>query len=230
MRERKCRYLDGAKFDCTRTISWSSSFFLFTTLTFCLPHSHHWLLHSTILFSAEYASSIISTNNFSSPSSLSLPIINSISGGSWSTCMIGSNKSPPQDVAHLQFKSRIAFKLVWSPPQFNTVRYVRSCFIIWQNIADIHQLRKNCRCFICFTSVILDKNVRIMNSSNFALEASNFFSHVVYHILKSWNLQEELYNTHIFEALFTSYWEIWIIYSYHHQLRNNWTAYLILYN
>lgn len=34
-------------------------------------------------------------------------------GGSWSTCMIGSNKEPPQDVAHIQFKSRIAFKLVW---------------------------------------------------------------------------------------------------------------------
>lgn len=34
-------------------------------------------------------------------------------GGSWSTCMIGCNKEPPQDVAHIQFKSRIAFKLVW---------------------------------------------------------------------------------------------------------------------
>lgn len=46
-------------------------------------------------------------------------------GGSWSTCMIGANKSPPQDVAHLQFKSRVAFKLVWSPPTFNTV--IRNC-------------------------------------------------------------------------------------------------------
>jgi len=36
-------------------------------------------------------------------------------GGSWSTCMIGCNKDPPQDVAHIQFRSRIAFKLVWSP-------------------------------------------------------------------------------------------------------------------
>ena len=34
-------------------------------------------------------------------------------GGSWSTCMIGCNKNPPQDVAHIQFHSRIAFKLVW---------------------------------------------------------------------------------------------------------------------
>jgi hypothetical protein len=36
-------------------------------------------------------------------------------GGSWSTCAIGCNKDPPRDVAHLQFRSRIAFKLVWVP-------------------------------------------------------------------------------------------------------------------
>ena len=34
-------------------------------------------------------------------------------GGSWSTCMMGCNSDPPRDVAHIQFKSRIAFKLVW---------------------------------------------------------------------------------------------------------------------
>ena len=28
-------------------------------------------------------------------------------------------QDPPQDVAHLQFKSRIAFKLVWCPPNFD---------------------------------------------------------------------------------------------------------------
>ncbi|KAA8498739.1 hypothetical protein FVE85_6324 [Porphyridium purpureum] len=37
------------------------------------------------------------------------------SGGSWSTCMMGCNSEPPRDVAHIQFKSRIAFKLVWCP-------------------------------------------------------------------------------------------------------------------
>ncbi|CAB9509849.1 expressed unknown protein [Seminavis robusta] len=37
------------------------------------------------------------------------------SGGSWSTCALGCNKDPPQDVAHIQFQSRIAFKLVWVP-------------------------------------------------------------------------------------------------------------------
>ena len=33
--------------------------------------------------------------------------------------MIGCNKSPPSDVAHVQFQSRIAFKLVWAPPAFD---------------------------------------------------------------------------------------------------------------
>lgn len=36
-------------------------------------------------------------------------------GGSWSTCAMGCHKDPPQDVAHVQFRSRIAFKLVWVP-------------------------------------------------------------------------------------------------------------------
>ncbi|CAJ1942624.1 unnamed protein product [Cylindrotheca closterium] len=36
-------------------------------------------------------------------------------GGSWSTCILGCNRDPPQDVAHVQFRSRIAFKLVWVP-------------------------------------------------------------------------------------------------------------------
>ena len=34
-------------------------------------------------------------------------------GGSWTTCMMGCHHDPPRDVAHLQFRSRIAFKLVW---------------------------------------------------------------------------------------------------------------------
>jgi hypothetical protein len=42
-------------------------------------------------------------------------------GGSWCTCMINCNTQPkPLDVAHVQFKSRIAFKLVWVPPDYNT--------------------------------------------------------------------------------------------------------------
>lgn len=36
-------------------------------------------------------------------------------GGSWSTCAMGCNKEPPEDVAHVQFRARVAFKLVWVP-------------------------------------------------------------------------------------------------------------------
>lgn len=36
-------------------------------------------------------------------------------GGSWTTCANGCNSNPPNDVAHVQFRSRIAFKLVWVP-------------------------------------------------------------------------------------------------------------------
>ncbi|KAL3928188.1 MAG: hypothetical protein SGARI_005115 [Bacillariaceae sp.] len=38
-------------------------------------------------------------------------------GHAWSTCANGSNQEPPQDVAHVQFRSRIAFKLVWCPTE-----------------------------------------------------------------------------------------------------------------
>ena len=41
-------------------------------------------------------------------------------GGSWSTCILGSHLEPPQDVAHVQFQSKIAFKLVWAPPSFTS--------------------------------------------------------------------------------------------------------------
>jgi len=40
-------------------------------------------------------------------------------GGSWSTCTNGAHLTPPSDVAHVQFSSRVAFKLVWIPPNFN---------------------------------------------------------------------------------------------------------------
>lgn len=38
---------------------------------------------------------------------------------SWCTCTNGGDEEPPNDVAHTQFQSRIAFKLVWCPPEFN---------------------------------------------------------------------------------------------------------------
>ena len=34
--------------------------------------------------------------------------------------MMGCDSEPPKDVAHLQFRSRIAFKLVWAPPEFKS--------------------------------------------------------------------------------------------------------------
>ena len=34
--------------------------------------------------------------------------------------MMGCASEPPHDVAHVQFQSRIAFKLVWCPPSFST--------------------------------------------------------------------------------------------------------------
>eukprot|EP00927_Polykrikos_kofoidii_P057905 TRINITY_DN5213_c0_g1_i2.p1 TRINITY_DN5213_c0_g1~~TRINITY_DN5213_c0_g1_i2.p1 ORF type:complete len:232 (+),score=29.30 TRINITY_DN5213_c0_g1_i2:60-698(+) len=40
-------------------------------------------------------------------------------GGSWSTCTNGAHNDPPHDVAHIQFSSRVAFKLVWVPPKFD---------------------------------------------------------------------------------------------------------------
>ena len=36
-------------------------------------------------------------------------------GGSWCTCSSGANQEPPHDVAHVQFQSKIARKLVWVP-------------------------------------------------------------------------------------------------------------------
>ena len=34
---------------------------------------------------------------------------------------MGCNSDPPRDVAHVQFRARIAFKLVWVPnPQYDT--------------------------------------------------------------------------------------------------------------
>ncbi|CAD7933309.1 unnamed protein product [Amoebophrya sp. A25] len=45
-------------------------------------------------------------------------------GGSWTTCTNGAHMTPPSDVAHVQFRSRIAFKLVWAPPTFETFALV----------------------------------------------------------------------------------------------------------
>ena len=51
-------------------------------------------------------------------------------GGSWSTCTNGCSEEPPKDVAHVQFKSRIAFKLVWCPPTFTS-------FVLVDDLGDL---------------------------------------------------------------------------------------------
>jgi len=63
----------------------------------------------------------IEYSNSLGPSIEAASIPNTGPGGSWCTCMINCNTQPkPLDVAHVQFKSRIAFKLVWVPPNYNT--------------------------------------------------------------------------------------------------------------
>jgi len=43
-------------------------------------------------------------------------------GGSWCTCILGANEEPPRDVAHVQFQSKIAWKLVWVPGERSEFR------------------------------------------------------------------------------------------------------------
>ena len=42
------------------------------------------------------------------------------SGGSWSTCQLDARSGSVDDVAHGQFRARIAFKLVWCAPEFRS--------------------------------------------------------------------------------------------------------------
>jgi len=69
---------------------------------------------------ADGAVAQISTKNQLGPhiQKASLPELGA--GGSWSTCTNGAHLVPPQDVAHVQFRSRVAFKLVWVPPAFKS--------------------------------------------------------------------------------------------------------------
>jgi hypothetical protein len=41
-------------------------------------------------------------------------------GGTWSTCQLDARRGSYDDVAHGQFRSRIAFKLVWRAPDFGS--------------------------------------------------------------------------------------------------------------
>merc|ERR1719436_21399 len=65
------------------------------------------------------AVAMISRNNQLGPHIAAASLVGHGPGGSWSTCTNGAHMTPPSDVAHVQFSSRIAFKLVWIPPDFS---------------------------------------------------------------------------------------------------------------
>jgi len=67
---------------------------------------------------ADGAVSVISRRNQLGPHIQKASLPGHGKGGSWSTCTNGAHMTPPRDVAHVQFSSRVAFKLVWVPPNF----------------------------------------------------------------------------------------------------------------
>ena len=91
--------------------------------TSCSEHSKRWALsHALASFVSRTQVKQIAVGNRLGQGIriASLPELGP--GGSWSTCANGCHVEPPQDVAHVQFRSRIAFKLVWVPGNgtFNT--------------------------------------------------------------------------------------------------------------
>jgi hypothetical protein len=69
-------------------------------------------------FNSDGAVQMISRRNQLGPHIQKASLPEHGAGGSWSTCTNGANMTPPSDVAHVQFSSRVAFKLVWVPPSF----------------------------------------------------------------------------------------------------------------
>jgi len=86
-------------------------------------------------------------------------------GGSWSTCANGCHLEPPQDVAHIQFRSRIAFKLVWAPtPGFDE-------FVL---VDDEGKLLANGKPTGALPSLReRQMNYRLVQGSKYAVEADN---------------------------------------------------------
>lgn len=84
-------------------------------------------------------------------------------GGSWSTCMMGCQHEPPKDVAHVQFRARIAFKLVWVPPEFTEFVLVDDAGELLQigrpDPAELPRIQER------------QKNYRIVAGSKYAAEA-----------------------------------------------------------
>jgi len=95
-------------------------------------------------------------------------------GGSWSTCMLGCDQDPPQDVAHIQFKSRIAFKLVWCPPLFNSFVLVDDWgnFITWgtpkEPLPPLRERRQNFQVVgnSKYSTVAIEKGREVENPSS----------------------------------------------------------------
>lgn len=88
-------------------------------------------------------------------------------GGSWSTCMIGCNSEPPRDVAHVQFQSRIAFKLVWAPPSFEQFVLVDDdgqLLTVGSPVGRLPDISER------------SKNYRVVQGSKYALEADKLAS------------------------------------------------------
>lgn len=87
-------------------------------------------------------------------------------GGSWSTCALGCNKEPPQDVAHIQFQSRIAFKLVWVPnDEF-------SSFVLVDD--DGKLLAKGTPTGVLPPARDRQMNYQLVNGSKYAVQADRF--------------------------------------------------------
>jgi hypothetical protein len=86
-------------------------------------------------------------------------------GGSWSTCMIGCQSEPPKDVAHVQFRSRIAFKLVWCPPSY-------SRFVLVDDAG--HLLNKGSPSGTLPPLSERKKNFQVVVGSKYAVEAELF--------------------------------------------------------
>lgn len=80
-----------------------------TTMVGSVSHNHN----------ADGTVAMISRSNQLGPHIAKASLAEHGPGGSWSTCTNGAHMTPPSDVAHVQFSSRVAFKLVWVPPDFS---------------------------------------------------------------------------------------------------------------
>jgi len=86
-------------------------------------------------------------------------------GGSWSTCTNGCHVDPPQDVAHVQFRSRIAFKLVWCPPDYTS-------FVLVDDVGEY--LNHGTPIGVLPAERLRASNYALVRGSKYAREADSF--------------------------------------------------------